>query len=219
MRAVFLLFALLPQFALADGKYEEMVRLSGQRASVVRQEGVNYMVGGGLGLGLSVALGVRTKEALPKIGYSLIQVLSAAAIAHGASLYYQGDGLTQEGERLQIFARELEAKGVPGPQRKKILDSVTDELIRKEIARYRELRKIRGYLELTSAAASGVTLAFSKSKSSASSSALGFIILISLVGAYTDLLGPTDPSSMQELYSLDILPSPERVDVAWTYRF
>ncbi len=140
------------------------MKISEQHQAKVKQDGVNYAVGGTIGLALSVGLGIRTKEALPKIGYSLIQVLSSAAIAHGASLYYQGDGLTQEGDRIKTFAAELDRQGLTPAQKKKILDQVTTELVRKEIARYRELRKIRGYLELTSAVASGLTFRLDSGK-------------------------------------------------------
>lgn len=213
---IFLLAILIAQPARAELRYEDLVKLSEQHQARVKQDGINYALGGTIGLGLSVGLGIRTKEALPKLGYSLIQVLSSAAIAHGASLYYQGDGLTREGERLKVFAEELDRQGLSAAQKKKILDQVTTELVRKEITRYRELRKIRGYLELTSAVASGLTLGLSKSKSSASNSALGFIVLISLVGAYSDLLGSgATPETMKELYSWSIAPSPDQVHVAW----
>jgi hypothetical protein len=218
-RFLLLFFALLSPCAHAAVRYEDLVRVADEQNARVKQEGIDYAIGGALGLGLSVGLGIQTKEALPKLGYSLIQVLSAASVAHGASLYYQGDGLTREGDRLRVYAAELEKQGVPAEKRKAILDGATTELVRREIARYRELRKIRGYLELTSAGASGLTLALSKSKSTASSTALGFIILISLVGSYSDLLGPTDPDSMKELYAFSIAPEPHRVSVAWNYRF
>jgi hypothetical protein len=205
--------------ARAGVNYEDLIKLSEDENTRGKREGIDYVVGGALGLGLSVGLGISTHEALPKVGYSLIQVLSATSIAHGASLYYQGNGLTQEGERLKVFSRELERAGIPVAERKKILDAATTELVRQEVARYRELRKIRGYLELTSAAASGVTLGLSKSKSSASSTALGFIILISLVGAYADLLGPSDTASMNDLYSFQIKPAPGYLEVGWGMAF
>lgn len=218
--ALLLLLALLEPSAHAAVRFDDLQRVSNEQAQKIHQEGLDYAIGGALGLGLSVGLGIQSKEALPKVGYSLIQVLSAAAIVHGAALYYQGDGLTQEGERLRTFAAELERQGVPAEKRKLILDASTAELVKKELARYRELRRIRGYLELTSAAASGLTLGLSKSKGTASSTALGFIILISLVGSYSDLLAPTDPTSLTELYTAwDIKPAPGRVEVSWAYHF
>ncbi len=199
------------------GHYNMFLDLAGKHAEQVHQDALSYMVGGGLGLGLSVALGITSKEPFPKLGYTLIQVLSAAAVAHGASLYFHGDGLTQEEERLRQFAKQMEAARVPVEQRKRILDSTTMETIRAEMVRYRQLRRIRGYLELTSAVTSGLTLGFSKSGGSASGSALGFIILISLVGAYSDLAGSGNAESMHELYSFDIAPVPKGMEFAWSY--
>jgi hypothetical protein len=221
MKALCLVFAMLVPSASfpaeGGGQYALFLERADKHAEHVHQDALSYMVGGGLGLGLSVGLGISSKEPFPKLGYTLIQVLSAAAVAHGASLLYHGDGLTQEEKRLRLFAKQMEDAKIPAEQRKRILDSTTRETIRAEMARYRQLRRIRGYLELTSAATSGLTLAFSKSGGSATGSALGFIILISLVGAYSDLTGSGNAESMQELYAFDIAPLPEGMKIAWSY--
>ncbi len=63
-------------------------------------------------------------------------------------------------------------------------------------------------------------MCLSKSKSSASNTSLGFIVLISLVGAYSDLLGSgATPDTMKELYTWTIAPSPDRVEGAWGIRW
>ena len=223
MKILALLCLLVPTFAFAEntpGRYEAFIRLAELRRKQTREEGISYVIGGGLGLGLSVGLGISSEETVPKLGYSLIQVLSAAAIGHGASLYYHGDSLTVEADRLSGYAAQLAAiKGISEEQRKKLLDEATNQALRAETQRYQRMRKIRGYLELTSAVAGGATIALSKSSGSASNAALGFIVLISLVGAYSDLTGSDTPSTVKELYSIGVDPGPResRVWVSWRW--
>lgn len=204
----------------AANRYETFRAAAERHKQKAKEEGLAYMVGGGTGLALSVGLGIHSKDAFPKVGYSLIQVLSAASVAHGAVLYYQGDGFVTEAERLRLMEAQLAGqKNISAEERKEIMNQLVAQTIRAEVQRYKQARRIRGYLELTTTVSSGLTLALSKTRSSATSTALGFIALISLVGAYNDLLGSGNPESIEELYAFDVLPRERGGEVAWTMRW
>ena len=202
----YLLFILSLTAHASESRFDAFQNLAKTHREKISEEGLGYMVGGALGVGISLTLGITSEEPLPKIGYSLIQALSSASIGYGASLYYYGDGFTQEADRLKDLETRLKSGKMSNEETHKILDDMTTISLKKEIDHYRKMKKIRGYVELTSAAAGIATMSFSKSRSSASNIATGFLVLLSSLGAYGDLLGPDNPKSFQDLYTLRLAP-------------
>ena len=158
------------------------------------------MVGGSLGLASSLALGVTSKEVIPKIGYSLIQALSSAAIAYGGILYFTGDDLTREAANMREFSDLLALdRKITLAQRQTLLDAATSNSLRRGLEQRAVTRKLRGDLELITAASAGITLAFSQPSSTASNLTLGFIVLVAGIGGASDLLTEEGPANLNRV--------------------
>lgn len=196
MKWLSLLLLISTSVLAATPTYESAQKDAEAHQKTLEIEGLGYMIGGGLGLASSLTLGITSEEVVPKLGYSLMQTLSSAAIAYGGIIYFIGDDTTHEAQKLRDFANILNKQTNLTPaQKQKVLNDATAAFAaRAEQHRYR-VRKIRGALELTTAAAAAATLAFSKTSGSSTNVSLGFILLISLTGGISDLLGAHEPTT------------------------
>lgn len=205
--------AAIPGIARAAGThitYDEFQKRAAEHRKNLDYEGLSYMLGGGIGLGSALYLGITSKETLPKVGYSLIQILSSTAIAYGAYQYNVGDDFTAEAERLQNLSEKLSSvRSISSQERKRVLDEMAGKAVENAARNKKRLKRIRGTLELVTAASSGATFAFSQNPGTASSVTLGFIVLVSLGGGISDLLTATSESGY-ETFSLRVDPFPTR---------
>ena len=177
------IFQIASSFEASAETFEQFQLAAVKHRADLDVEGLSYIVGGAVGLTSSLALGITSTEILPKIGYSLIETLSSAAIAYGGILYFNGDDITQEAQKLRDFEVSLSHVMTLSPvQRKKILDESTETGALRAYYRKKRARQIRAVLELTTAASAGSTMAFSKINGTASNMTLGFIALISSFG-------------------------------------
>jgi hypothetical protein len=210
MFQIFLALFSIQSFAAETPNYYARFRdMAQEHKSEVQRNGLSYMIGGGIGFGASLAMGITSEEVVPKIGYSLIQTLSAASFYYGAVSYYEGDRLVQEADRLADLDAVLgQDKEIREKNRREALNRLTVQILQEERARLERLRKIRGYVALSTAVSSGLTIALSKSSGTASNLSLGFIMLISTVGAASDLFFSTKPTKMKELFVFEPIIGP-----------
>ncbi|MBS1985503.1 MAG: hypothetical protein JST16_15160 [Bdellovibrionales bacterium] len=180
--------------------YDELKNFSSRYEDRIRQEGLSYMVGGGLGLAASVGLGIRASELVPKIGYSLMQVLSSAALVHGSVLYYVGDGFTNQMDSLHALDLNLKKQAsLSNAQRAAIMNAEIESIIEREQDRRRRTRQIRGALELATAGSAAASLAFANVRSSSSDLVLGFIVIVSASGGAADLINANSDDAIEAL--------------------
>lgn len=173
----------------------------------IKKEGIAYMAGGSLGFAGSLTLSLRSEDPLSKIGYSLMQVLSVAAVGHGASQYFQGDELTDEIERLDRLSTILAKEKLSILDREKILDQAAFAALEAKWKKRKKMRRVRGYLELATAVSAGSSILFAKKNTAASTTAMGFIGFVSLAGAISDLwLGKDEELNPLKKIALDSRP-------------
>lgn len=199
-------FAFCGSLAYSHVKYEEFEEQALEHQKQIELEGLEYTVGGALGFVSSFALGVTSKEIIPKIGYTLIQTLSLGAVTYGATSYFTGDAFTQEAERLRDFAKELSKISNLTPiQKELLLDESTKIAIHRAKRRKAQTRFVRGILELTAATSSATTMILSKASNSSSSITLGFMVLITTLGGISDLFGPvpSEDAKPETLFTFD----------------
>ena len=217
---VFILF--LPMiYSLAQASsltYEQFQERSKLHREDLKIEGLSYIAGGAIGLTTSLVLGITSREVLPKIGYSLIQTLSSAAMAHGGILYFTGDNFTREAEKLASFEQALNS--VPIKERSQIMNEATQAAFNRALERQKSVRRIRGVLEITTALSAGTTLAFSQNNSFGSSLTLGFIILITTIGGVSDLIWvQSDAIDNVKVFSYFIEPQTKSAVLAMNIKF
>lgn len=215
-----LVFFFAVDVSAKESAYEKFQKKAEDHRVETTKEGMSYMVGGSLALVTSLTLSIDSQEVFPKIGYSLIHTLSSAAIAYGAILYYTGDEFTREAEKLKDFNESVQKISNLSPEQKqRLVDETTYSSYLRAKERRATAKRIRGILELVSAASSGTTLAFSKTRGAATGLTLGFIILISTVGGITDLLSSDDPSHFQEVFTSQVDPVNQSVSVGLNFKF
>ena len=199
--------------------YDLVQKRAEDRHGELQKDGLSYMVGGGLGLASSLALGISSTEIFPKLGYSLIQGLSSAAIAYGGILYFTGDEFTREAEKLRDLSTLLaKTPNLTVAQREKILDEATRLAVHRATERKRSVKRIRETLEFTTAASAGATMAFSKNSSMASNVTLGFIFLVTAAGGVSDLLS-ADAKEDVGAFTAGLVPAPQAPELLLCYHW
>jgi len=209
-----------PSESTNKNHYDAFVRLGTEYREKQRKDGVAYMIGGGVSFGAALVLGIQSEEVIPKIGYSLIQALSGAAVYYGASNYFQGDSFTTELDRLQSLEKFLnENKNLSVSERQRILNKLTLSAIQREKTAYFRMKKVRGYVALSTALSSGLTMVFANSRGTGSNITLGFIFLTSTAGAMSDLFFPSKPETLGELFGFNYSALDGSVKGTLTYRW
>jgi len=194
--------------ARAESGYVQYEQFAEAHQKKIQIEGYTYILGGGIGLGTSLALGIASDDAFSKIGYTLIEALSSASIFYGATLRSVGDDITQQAEILRAFDLYLsKSRGINDLERLRISDEATHHIQRVAIEHTRKIKRTRGYLELTTAASCLLSLGLSKTSTTPSNVGLGFIFLISTAGGLSDLLGQDQATGLE--LGLALQSSPE----------
>lgn len=174
------------------------------------EQAVGFLVGGSVGVGLSLALATRADEALSKTGLSVLAASSTVGILHGVGLLVRGDAITREAENLFELDRALRRAGVASERRERILDeSLLARLL--ELRRRRDdLRQWNGIVSLVVSAAGGAAIALSKNESTGGQIGLALFTLTTGVYGLASILprsGSAGISELQADFRLDVFPA------------
>ncbi len=216
---VVIILSLSTHVAWSASYVEQLIEKSKAHEKITSEEGLGYMIGGGLALTTSVAQSIRQTEILPKAGYSIIQVLSIFAISHGAELFFVGDDFTAEIERIKDYSAALKKIfKISTTERYYILNNEIKSTIDRYYNKRRKLKKIRGTLGFISAASSLSVLVFSKQRTITTNMTLGFLSAMGLASGTYEFL---TINSKDESYQLNFafLPTPKATAFAIQLRY
>lgn len=206
-----------------EGHLEYQKRALKQKEKLER-EGLIYMVGSGVGFATAVTLNILSDDPLAKMGYTFVQTVSGLAFLQGATYYTEGNSFVTDAEDLKDLEKILESKGMPTKQRFVILDNFRARSNFRRTERIANMQQIKGYLQITNAAACAASLLFSNGTGTSSTIALSFIGSVSLIGGLNDLIfnktlldENNSDSSLKPNSTLQLQLSPLSVGLSYRY--
>lgn len=93
-----------------------------------KQNGYAYIFGGSIGLATSTILSIQSKETLPQVGYTGMQILSAFTMLQGSELVAYGSAYDQEQALYQMIASEVRVSGLRELEQKKLMERLKRSL-------------------------------------------------------------------------------------------
>lgn len=176
----------------------------------LNEQAVGFLVGGGLGVGISLTLATRAEESLSKTGLSVLAASSTLGMINGVHLLVKGDGILQEAENLLELDRSLRRAGVSFEKRERLLDESL-------LARLRELRRQRddtrlwnGLVSLVVSAGGGAALALSRNEATSGQLGLALFTLTTGVYGFSSLIPRSGARGISELQAdlrLELFPA------------